>query len=125
MAPRLGLVKDKLGKVLSVVLHERDQMRLNDMPAGYRLFVPEYMAKGIWVQLQNCKRSPLSAHIMPDAELQGSVFIELHNANFKCDININGAHETVEGSRYSDECVGVFTFLQKLWHKLCTAGGSV
>ena len=31
MAPRLGLVKDKLGKVLSVVLHERDQMRLNDL----------------------------------------------------------------------------------------------
>ena len=28
MAPRLGLVKDKLGKVLSVVLHERDQLSL-------------------------------------------------------------------------------------------------
>ena len=26
MAPRLGLVKDKLGKVLSVVLHESDQL---------------------------------------------------------------------------------------------------
>ena len=51
VAPGLGLIKDKLGKVLDVVLHERDQMRLNDMPAGYRLFVPEYMAKGIWVQL--------------------------------------------------------------------------
>jgi hypothetical protein len=117
MAPGLGLVKDKLGKVLDVVLHERDQMRLNDMPAGYRLFVPEYMAKGIWVQLQNYKRSPLSAHIIPDADLQGSdeetaeqkadklmahsvVFIELHNANFKCDININGAHETVEVLRW-------------------------
>ena len=47
VAPGLGLIKDKLGKVLDVVLHERDQMRLNDMPAGYRLFVPEYMAKGI------------------------------------------------------------------------------
>ena len=45
MAPRLGLVKDKLGKVLSVVLHERDQIRLNNLPAGYRLFVPEFMAK--------------------------------------------------------------------------------
>ena len=99
MAPGLGLVKDKLGKVLDVVLHERNQMRLNDMPAGYRLFVPEYMAKGIWVQLQNYKRSPLSAHIMPDAEHQrrgeetaedksdqlmadSAVFIELRNAFF-------------------------------------------
>ena len=41
MAPRLGLVKDKVGKVLSVVLHEQYQMRLNDPPAGYRLFVPQ------------------------------------------------------------------------------------
>ena len=47
MAPRLGLVKDKLGKVLSVVLRECDQMRLNDLPAGYCLFVPKFMAKGI------------------------------------------------------------------------------
>ena len=70
------------------------------------------MAKGIWVQLQNYKRSPLSAHIMPDTELQGGgeetaehkadklmadavVFIELHSASFKCDVNINGAHETL------------------------------
>ena len=33
MAPRLGLVKDKLGKVLSVVLHEHDQRRINALPA--------------------------------------------------------------------------------------------
>ena len=75
------------------------------------------MAMGVWVQLQNYKRSPLSAHIIHDADLQGSdeetaeqkadklmahsvVFIELHNANFKCDININGAHETVEVLRW-------------------------
>ena len=45
MVPRLGLIKDKLGKVLSVVLHEHDQLRLNDLPAGYRLFVPKFMAK--------------------------------------------------------------------------------
>jgi hypothetical protein len=117
LAAGLGLVKDKLGKVLHVVLHERDQMRLNSLPAGYRLFVPEYMAKGIWVQLQKYKRSPLSAHIMPEAELQGAaeetaehkadksmadaaIFIELHNATFTCEININGAHETVEVLRW-------------------------
>ena len=28
------------------------------------------------------------------------VFIELHSASFKCDININGAHETVEVLRW-------------------------
>ena len=117
MAPRLGLVKDKLGKVLSVVLHERDQTRLNDLPAGYRLIVPKCMAKGMWVQLQNYKRSPLSAHIMPDAEHQrrgeetaedkadqltadSAVFIELHNASFKCNVHIKGTHETVEVLRW-------------------------
>ena len=40
LAPRLGLAKDKLGKVMSVVLHDHDQMRLNDLPAGYHLIVP-------------------------------------------------------------------------------------
>ena len=28
------------------------------------------------------------------------MFIELHNASFKCDININGTHETVEVLRW-------------------------
>ena len=45
MAPRFGLVKDKLGKVLSVVLHEHDQMRFNELPTGYHLSVPKFMAK--------------------------------------------------------------------------------
>ena len=75
------------------------------------------MAKGIWVQLQNYKRSPLSAHIMPDGEHQrrgeetaedkadqlmadSAVFIELHNAIFKLDGNIDGTHETVEVLRW-------------------------
>ena len=117
MAPKLGLVKDKLGKVLKVELHEHDQMRFNTLPAGYHLFVPQFMAKGIWVQLQNYKRSPLSAHIMPDAEHQrhgenttantaaqvmadAAVFIELHHANFKCAVNIEGTQETVEVLRW-------------------------
>ena len=94
-----------------------DQERLNNLPAGYCQFVPKDMAKGIWVQLQKYKDSPLSAHIISDAELQNDgeeteehkadksmadsvVFIELHSASFKCDININGAHETVEVLRW-------------------------
>lgn len=117
MAPRWGLAKDKLGKVLSVVLHEHDQMRLNELPTGNNLFVPNFMAKCIWVQLQNYKRSPLSARIMPDAEHQrrgeettedkaallmadAAVFIELHNATFKCDVTINCTDETVEVLRW-------------------------
>ena len=117
LAPSLGLVKDKLGKVLSVVLREHDQQCLNDLPAGYRLFVPTFTTKGMWAQAQNYKRSSLSAHITTDAEHQrrgettaedktdqlmadSAVFIELHNASFKCDVNINGTHETVEVLRW-------------------------
>ena len=64
LAPGLGLVKDKLGKVLKVVLRESNQERLDNLPAGYWQFVPQYTAKGIWVQLQKYKDSPLSAHII-------------------------------------------------------------
>ena len=75
------------------------------------------VAKGIWVQLQNYKRSSLSVYIMPDAEHQrrgedtmedkaallmadSAVFIELHNATSKCDVKINGTDETVEVLRW-------------------------
>ena len=78
---------------------------------------PNSWRKVFWVQLQNYKRSPLSAHIMPDAghRRRGeetaednadrlmadyAVFIELHHASFKCDVNINGTHETVEVWRW-------------------------
>ena len=63
LAPSLGLPKDKLGKVLRVVLHEQDQKRLDALPAGYQLFVPDFMAKRYLAQMQNFKRSPLSQHI--------------------------------------------------------------
>ena len=99
------------------MLHTHDQNILNALPAGYHLFVPTFMAKGIWVQFQNYKCSPLSAYIMPDAEhnhvgkgatedkadqlmADSTVCIELHNATFKCDVNINGTHENVEVLRW-------------------------
>ena len=117
MAPQMGLVKDKIGKVLSVVLHQSDQKRLNESSSGYHVFVPKFIPKGIWVQFDNYKRSPLSAHILPSGERRGdgeetaeekadqlmahsAVFIELHNAIFKCDVNINDGKETVEVLRW-------------------------
>ena len=65
LAPRHGLVKDKLGKVLDVVLRERDQKRLSSMPKGYSHVEPEFMAKGVWVQLQKYANSSLSTYAMP------------------------------------------------------------
>ena len=110
---------DKVGKVLSVVLHERDQMRFDGerIGSGYSEFVPEFMAKGIWVQLTNYKRSPLSSRIMSNAEhsrcgaeteeekanqvmADSAIFIELQHASFSCDVNIKGTQETVEVLRW-------------------------
>ena len=106
LAPGQGLVKDKLGKVLKVELDERDQRRLDESPRGYRLFVPEYMAKGVWVQVRNYKRSPWQEHMLPDAQRAGAggaesvVFVELSSANFKCEINFDGRREKVEVLRW-------------------------
>ena len=51
LAPDLGLVKVKMAMVEKVDLHHEDQERLRQREAGFCLFVPEYMAKGIWVKL--------------------------------------------------------------------------
>ena len=118
LAPHCGLVKDKLARVVSVELHEHDKRRLDNMPPGYCQFFPEYMAKGIWVQVLKYKDSPLSAHIMSDWALpenddqqtedeksdtsmaRSMIFIELVNAEFKCDINFDGQQESVQVVRW-------------------------
>ena len=118
LAPHCGLVKDKLARVVSVELHEHDKERLNKMPPGYCQFFPQYMAKGIWVQVLKYKDSPLSAHIMSDwpqpanddaqteeetsdtSMARSMIFIELLNAEFKCDINIDGQQESVHVIRW-------------------------
>ena len=51
LAPHLGLVKDKMAMVVKVDLHHEDEERLRHREAGFCHFVPEYMAKGIWVKL--------------------------------------------------------------------------
>jgi hypothetical protein len=58
LAPKHGLVKDKLAIVLKIDLHHNDQIRLDKLQPGFRQFFPEYMAKGVWVQVKNYKRSP-------------------------------------------------------------------
>ena len=76
------------------------------------------MAKGIWVQVLKYKDSPLSADIMSDwpqpanegaqteeetsdkSMARSMIFIELLNAEFKCDINIDGQQESVHVIRW-------------------------
>ena len=61
LAPHLGLVKDKMAMVVKVDLHHEDQERLRHREAGFCHFVPEYMAKSIWVKLLKGKSSPMDA----------------------------------------------------------------
>ena len=71
LSPRNGLVKDKLGKVVAVELHPHDQRRLQDLPPGYRLFVPEYMAQVRWLLMETlfvrveCPLTSIDIHCHP------------------------------------------------------------
>ena len=47
LAPKHGLVKDKLAMVLKIDLHHKDQARLSNLPPGFRQFFPEFLAKGV------------------------------------------------------------------------------
>ena len=64
LAPKHALVKDKLGIVIKIDLHHHDQQRLDNLPCGYRQFVPEYMAKGVWVKILKYNQSPMKQHLL-------------------------------------------------------------
>ena len=49
LAPHLGRVKDKAARVAKCDLHHKDELK--NLPAGFRQFAPEYMVKGVWVEL--------------------------------------------------------------------------
>ena len=116
LAPKHGLVKDKLAIVLKIDLHQNDQVRLKNLPPGFRQFFPEFMAKGVWVKVFNYKRSPMKQHLLQEWELKGSqthacleandadsdsvIFIELVHANFKVDIDLTGDSEKIDVIRW-------------------------
>ena len=109
LAPHCGLVKDKLAKVVQVVLHEHDRKRLENSPPGFQRFTPRYHAMGIWVQLLRYTTSPLSEHITSQWNLptdsdkamaNSMIFIELHNADFKHDVKIDEHSVRVEVQRW-------------------------
>ena len=70
LAPHLGLVKDKMAMVVKVDLHHEDQERLRHRETGFCHFVPEYMAKGIWVKLLKGKSSPMEDALLETWEGQ-------------------------------------------------------
>jgi hypothetical protein len=112
LAPKHGLVKEKLAVVLKIDLHQIDQERFNNLPAGFRQFFPEYMAKGVWVKLLKYNASPMKQHLMQEWHNQGHagdedgddagsvLFIELMHANFKIDMDVAGHTEQIEVIRW-------------------------
>ena len=112
LAPHLGLVKDKMAMVVKVDLHHEDQERLRHREAGFCHFVPEYMAKGIWVKLLKGKSSPMEDALLETWEGQFEnvadhthdaktlFFVELMHADFKIDLKIGEESEKIEVIRW-------------------------
>jgi hypothetical protein len=112
LAPKHGLVKDKLAIVLKIDLHHEDQTRLSSLQAGFQQFFPTYIAKGIWVKILNYKRSPMKEHLVQawsntdealacdDADADSIIFIELTHSNFKIELNVTGTLEKIEVIRW-------------------------
>ena len=112
LAPHLGLVKDKMAMVVKVDLHHEDQERLRHREAGFCHFVPEYMAKGIWVKLLKGKSSPMEDALVETWEGQFEnvadhtddaktlFFVELMHADFKIDLKIGEENEKIEVIRW-------------------------
>ena len=112
LAPHLGLVKDKMAMVVKVDLHHEDQERLRHREAGFCHFVPEYMAKGIWVKLLKGKSSPMEDALLETWEGQFEnvadhtddaktlFFVALMHADFKIDLKIGEENEKIEVIRW-------------------------
>ena len=105
IAPPCGLVKDRLAEVIRVELHPHDQRRLDNLPAGYLQFVPEFMVHGVWIRMLKYNSSPLSSQMLSTYGLAGDdatsiIYVELVNAEFKCDLNIDGTLHPVQVIRW-------------------------
>ena len=112
LAPHLGLVKDKMAMVVKLDLHHEDQERLRHREPGFYYFVPEYMAKGIWVKLFKGKSSPMEDVLLKTWEEQFEnvadhaddrqtlFFVELMHAEFKIDLKIGEENEKIEVIRW-------------------------
>lgn len=98
-----GLVKDKLGEVVSVQLHHRDQKHLDSLTPGYRTFAPEFLARGVWIKVPGLNNAPLKPCLLERFQEQDAscmIFVELANAEFHIDLKIDEEQERIEVIRY-------------------------
>ena len=64
LAPKHSLVKDKLGTVVKIDFHSKDQERLANTGGRFQLFCPKYMALGVWVKILKYNQSPMKKHLL-------------------------------------------------------------
>ena len=112
LSPELGLVKDKLVRVIKVDFHQKDEERLRNLPAGYCHFVPDFMAKGIWVQVLNHTQCPLKQELLEHwqnhseadaamaADAGSMLFVEIAHSEFKIELTINSETENISVIRW-------------------------
>ena len=101
-----------MGMVAKVDLHDEDQEPLQCREPGFCHFVPEYMAKHIWVKLLKGKSSPMEDALLKAWEEQFEnvadhaddaktlFFVELMHAEFKIDLKIGEDNEKIEVIRW-------------------------
>ena len=98
--------------VVKVDLRHEDQERLRHREADVCYFVPEYMAKGIWVKLFKGKFLPMEDALLETWEGQFEnvadhtddaktlFFVELMYADFKIDLKIGEENEKIKVFRW-------------------------
>ena len=103
-------MSERMSKDMSEVIS--DQERLRHREPGFCHFVPEYMAKGIWVKLLKGKSSPMEDALLKTWEEQFEnvaghaddaktlFFVELMHAEFKIDLKIGEDNEKIEVIRW-------------------------
>ena len=101
-----------MAMVVKVDLHHEDQERLRHREPGFCHFVPEYMAKGIWVKLLKGKSPPMEDALLKTWEEQFEnvadhaddaktlFFVELMHAEFNIDLKIGEDNEKIEVIRW-------------------------
>lgn len=113
LAPKHSLVKDKLGTVVKIDFHSKDQERLANTGGRFQLFCPKYMALGVWVKILKYNQSPMKKHLLEnwrhndveiteneEQEAGSMIFVELVHSNFKIDVDLAGETEKVEVIRW-------------------------
>ena len=97
-------------------MHNKDKERLRNLPPGYKFFVPEYIPKGIWLEVFKCNAMPLSPHVTREVEKRvfsdevtkqkelrkasSVIYMEIAAAQFNIDVKVGEASHNLPVVRW-------------------------